>query len=137
MSEERERGRGREEEGKKTRFIGFSKYPCTRRVEPDASISLENPLPLYLSIYLSVTSVSPSPLPHPASYFRPSAPFSGFCAFPSPSPLRFSFSFFPLSFSLSLNDRLRCIRIEKSILESLSITMTRRCMEGFVDLFSR
>ena len=98
---ERERGREREEEGKKTKFIGFSKYPCTRRVEPDASISLENPLPLYLSIYLSVTSVSPSPLPHPASYFRPSAPFSGFCAFPSPSPLRFSFSFFPLSLSLS------------------------------------
>lgn len=95
----RERERGEEVEERRrdlsdfrnTRALGVS-----NQTPPFLSKTLS--LFIYLSIYLSVTSVSPSPLLRPASYFRP--PFSGFCAF---LPLfALSFLLFLLS-SLSLS----------------------------------
>lgn len=60
---------GERKRGEETRFIGFSKYPCTQRVEPDASFP-----------FSSISRALPTP--PPASYFRP---FRFFFRFPAAS----------------------------------------------------
>ena len=127
MGEERERERGREggEEDEIYRIFEIPVHSACRTRRLHFSRKPSPSLSIYLSVcYVCLSLFSPPPR------FLFSAFLFPVSAFPS-SPLRFSFSFFLLSLSL---DRLRCIRIEKSILESLSITMTRWCMEGLVDL---
>lgn len=89
--------------GERTRFIGFSKYPCTQRVEPDASISVLENL-LSLSLLLPVSFLF--------SLFRF---FFRFPVLPL-YPVAFFVLFRPFSIGFDAFER-------ESILESLSITM--------------
>lgn len=118
----------REEEGaSRARFIEFSKYPCTRRVEPDASISLQ---PLSISLFFfSLSHLTFRSRLHPPFAAVVPSPF-----FPLPHSLRFDtpFSRFPaVSLSFPLERRFHPPTIPDFSISRLS-RITPRCESGNV-----